>query len=107
MAKGISISPQACLDIEQSVDYLNRENEEVALKFFDAVRQTFAQVARMSGIGAAYPLQNPRLQGLRKWMVKGFKKYLIFYLDREDTIEIVRVVHATRDLESVLEEETP
>lgn len=59
----------------------------------------------MSGIGAAYPLQNPRLQGLRKWMVKGFKKYLIFYLDREDTIEIVRLVHATRDLESVLEEE--
>jgi toxin ParE1/3/4 len=49
-------------------------------RFFDAVRQTCAKLAQMSGMGRPYPVTNPRLEGLRKWSVKGFDKHLIFYL---------------------------
>jgi hypothetical protein len=44
---------------------------------------------RFSGMGSLYAVDNSSLQGLRKWAVKGFKKYLIFYLDQEDFITIV------------------
>ena len=75
------------------------------MQFFDAVRQTFAKLAQMSGMGRLYPLTNPRLEGLRKWSVKGFEKHLIFYLSFDDYIEIVRILHAARDIEAILEQE--
>lgn len=55
--------------------------------------------------GSIYEVKNPRLVGLRKWSVKGFNKHLIFYLDRNDCIEIVRIIHAARDVLQVLAEE--
>ncbi|WP_199348910.1 type II toxin-antitoxin system RelE/ParE family toxin [Microcoleus sp. FACHB-SPT15] len=40
---------------------------------------------------------------MRKWSVKGFEKHLIFYLSFDDYIEIVRILHAARDIEAILE----
>ncbi len=42
--------------------------------------ETFAKLALMPEMGRPYLLTNPRLEGLRKWSVKGFEKHLIFYL---------------------------
>ncbi|NJL65689.1 MAG: type II toxin-antitoxin system RelE/ParE family toxin [Oscillatoriales cyanobacterium RU_3_3] len=39
---------------------------------------------------------------IRKWSVKNFKKYLIFYRYDDDIIEILRVIHATRDFAPLL-----
>jgi toxin ParE1/3/4 len=102
MTKSIVITPKASADVDEHFAYLAAENLQVALLFFDSVRQTFAQIARMPGIGSSYPVENPRFQGLRKWSVKGFKQYLIFYLEHDESIEIVRVIHAKRDLERIL-----
>ena len=49
------------------------------------------------------PVTNPCLEGLRKWSVKGFEKHLIFYLSVDNYIEIVRILHAARDIEAILE----
>ena len=105
MTRGIVITPKASLDIDQHFAYIAQENPDTALQFFDSARQTFAQLARMPGMGNVYQLENPRLQGLRRWAVKGFKKYLIFYFEREDCIEIARVLYAGRDIERILEQE--
>ena len=43
-------------------------------------------MAQTPQIGSLYPLANSRLQGLRKWKVKGFDKYLIFYLIEDDLL---------------------
>ncbi|WP_083468751.1 type II toxin-antitoxin system RelE/ParE family toxin [Nostoc piscinale] len=80
MAKRIVITPKASLDIDECFAYIAQENPETALIFFDSIRETFAQLARMPGMGSSYPLDNLRLHGLRKWVVKGFKRYLIFLL---------------------------
>lgn len=56
----------------------------------------------MPGMESLYPVENPRLQGLRKWAVKDFKKYLIFYFERDDAIEIVRILYAALDISSIL-----
>ena len=42
-------------------------------------------------------LLNPQLVGLRKWQVKDFEKFLIFYLPRSDGVSIVRVLHSAQD----------
>lgn len=104
MTKRIVIRPKASQDLDENFAYIAQNNPDAALRFFDAARQTFARLAQMSGMGSLYPVQNPRLQGLRKWPVRGFENYLIFYLSFDDFIEVVRILHAARDLEEVLSE---
>ncbi len=105
MTRRVVITPKASLDIDEHFAYIALANPDAALRFFDSVRQTFAQLARMPGIGNLYELENPRLQRLRRWAVKGFKKYLIFYFEQEDCIEIARVLYAGQDIERILAQE--
>lgn len=37
--------------------------------------------------------------------VKGFKKYLIFYFEQDESINIVRILYAGQDIENILEKE--
>jgi len=105
MTKRIIIRPKASQDLDDHFSYLAENNLEAALQFFDSARSTIAKLARMPGIGSPYAVENPRLQGLRKWGVKEFRKYLIFYFERDDAIEVVRILYATQDINSILESE--
>ena len=42
MTKGIVITPRASLDIDEQFIYIARENADVAMRFFDAARETFS-----------------------------------------------------------------
>jgi toxin ParE1/3/4 len=109
----IFVTPLASIDIEDIVAYLSISNSDVALDFFDAVRITFADLARNPNIGVAYNSRDPALQNLRRWPVKGFDSYLIFYINASDSfgerfgqrLEIVRVLHGKRDLEFALNQQ--
>ena len=105
MTKRITIRPRASQDLDDHFAYIAENNFEAALQFFDSARQTIAQIARMPGIGSFYPIENPRLQGLQKWAVKDFRKHLIFYYERDDAIEVVRILYARRDIDSILDGE--
>jgi len=101
----IIIAPPARADINRHYEYLYELNPDSALKFFDATRTTIAAIARNPEIGRNYPIDNPRLQDLRKWQVSGFNKYLIFYRIQKTAIEILRIIHGTQNLERILNEE--
>jgi toxin ParE1/3/4 len=57
----------------------------------------------MPNIGEPWFSRNTRLAGLRVSRVEGFKAHLIFYLSSDVGIEIIRVLHASRDLGSILD----
>lgn len=105
MSKRIILRPKANQDLDDHFAYIAENNLDVALQFFDCARSTIAQLARTPRIGRLYAVENARLQGLRKWAVKDFRKYLIFYFDRDDAIEVVRILYATQDIASILEGE--
>ena len=105
MTKKILITPKASQDIDDHFAYIHQNNIDSALRFFDAVRETLAKLAKMSAVGRLYPVNNQRLEGLRRWQVKGFENYLIFYLTSEGSIKIVRILHAARDIEEILKDE--
>ncbi len=52
--------------------------------------------------GTPYRTKKAKLQGLRRLAVPGFKNYLIFYYDPPTYVEVVRVLHAARDLPMLL-----
>ncbi|HEX9867839.1 MAG TPA: type II toxin-antitoxin system RelE/ParE family toxin [Candidatus Tectomicrobia bacterium] len=93
------------LDLTEHVTYLARDRPSAALRFIDAVERAFERLAAMPEIGPVHQFRNPRLRGIRMWPVPDFRNYLIFYRIAADEIQILRVLHAARDLESALEEE--
>ena len=102
MTRQIFITPKANEDLDNYFAYIAENNPNAALRFFDAARQTFANLARIPGMGNPYSMRNLRLQGLRKRAIAGFENYLIFY-HNDERIDILRVFHAARDIKSILE----
>ena len=84
--------------LEHFVALGERAGEATALRFLQAAEDTFAELAAMPGMGRTEDFANPRLTGMRRWRVRGFDNYLIFYQPLSQGIEVLRVVYGTRDL---------
>jgi toxin ParE1/3/4 len=97
------LKPKADLDVEVHADYLaNHAGLEVALRFLSSCDQTFALLAKQPNIGWHSRLRHAALHGVRIFRVSGFETMLILYRPLADGVEILRVVHGSRDLEALL-----
>ena len=98
----VSQRPRARLDLLEQFVYLGeRSSVEVAERYFAAVEETCVQLITHPQSGASYESGIDKLAGLRRVPVKGFEKYLLFYIPRIDGIDVVRVLHSARDIESI------
>jgi len=102
--RSISLSPQADRDIDELFSYLAQDSLDAAVRFLTGVQEAFELLSAMPEIGSLQHFDNPALRGLRAWPVKDFEKHLIFYRVTPRRIEIIRVLHASRDLEDLFEE---
>jgi toxin ParE1/3/4 len=106
MTPRVRVLPAADRDIDGQAAYLLHEASlETALRFYDATAATFEKLAPMPGMGQRRETSNLLLAGLRVWRVDGFPNHLIFYRPIEGGIEIIRILHAARDIDAVLESE--
>ncbi len=101
----IIVSPEARTDLNHHYDVIAQRNQSAALQLFDAARQTFADLARFPRSGSLSPYHPDPNQEIRRWAVKGFRKYLIFYRVSTDSIEIIRIFHAAQNIERLLNPE--
>ena len=83
--------------VEHFVYLAENASLDTAERFFAHVEASFDDLARQPMMGAPLTLKSPELAGLRKWRVKDFDNYLIFYVPRPDGVSIVRVLYATQD----------
>jgi toxin ParE1/3/4 len=95
---------QAERDLEECFVFLGERDLDTGLDFLFAAEQTFEQLAQMPFLGSPREFRSTRLRGLRQWHIKGYEQYLIFYRPTEVGIEVLRVLHSRRDIETVLEE---
>ena len=98
----IIISPEARADLTAHYDTIAQHSQPAALKFFDAARQTFADLGRFPRSGSLSPYHPDPNQEVRRWAVKGFRKYLIFYRVSTDSIEVIRIFHGSQNIERLL-----
>ena len=94
-------SPEADRDLEEIAESLARKSPRAALRFLDAAEAAFASLAAMPEMGSQYETTNPRLVGLRVWVISGFPNHLLFYRPAAQGIEVVRVLHGRRDLDNL------
>ena len=78
---------------------------ETARRFREAVEQTYADLARMPGMGISGKGGEGKHAGVRLWRVRRFKEYLIAYLPYREGVAIERLIHAKQDYRRVLGQE--
>jgi toxin ParE1/3/4 len=97
------IRPRADRDLDdQAYFYATAENPELGHRFLVAAHDTFTLLATQPNMGWHSRLKVRGLESLRVFRVKGFEKILVLYLPRLDGVEILRVVHGSRNLQALL-----
>ena len=87
-------------DVEAAVDYYAHEaGARTALGFIDALQSAYKAIADRPALGSPRHARELSLPGLRSRALKGFP-YLIFYVERENQIDVWRVLHSHRDIPS-------
>lgn len=102
MSYFLTVRPIADQDIDEIASVLADDNLSVGLRFYDSVQKTFRKIASNPQHYAVLQLEHPRLQGIRKCSVIGFRNHLIFFRVERDRVDVIRVLHGARDLSVVL-----
>lgn len=75
----------------------------VADRFLRSAESRFRRLADMPGIGTRYDLDNPLVGELRFLpLTARFRQYIVLYRPVAAGIEIVRVLHGARDIQTIL-----
>ena len=92
------------LPLVQHLEYI-AEREPNAIRFQEAVRQAFEQIAMHPYSGPCHNAVKPAAFGLRVKLVPRFRSYRVFYrVLGARSVEVVRILHTARDLPQVLQE---
>jgi toxin ParE1/3/4 len=97
-----TVRPRAWRDITEHLTYLQeRGDSEVAERLLEAFQVTFSELAKMPRMGSPCFFKSQPVRALRRWPINGFENWLVFYLPKRHGVEIVRVLHGSRDLEAI------
>jgi toxin ParE1/3/4 len=107
MTGRVSTRPAADEDLIRSYVRIAGRDIEAADRFLDAVRACFERLASLPRSGSPRRLRAPELAGIRMGRVDGFPRYLIFYFALDDGIDVVRVLHSSQDIDTILDEDAP
>lgn len=85
-------------DAEAAVDYYSREaGLAVALDFIDALQAAYGFISDRPSAGSPRYSFELAIPGLRSRRLKGFP-YLVFYVERDDSVDVWRLLHARSDI---------
>jgi toxin ParE1/3/4 len=99
-----TVRPLAWREINAQLDYFEEQaGLETAERFLGLLISTFEELSQMPNVGVLCGFRKLAARRLRRWPVKGFENWLIFYQPRRDGVEIVHVMHGARDIESLLD----
>jgi toxin ParE1/3/4 len=93
----LRISPRASSDLIEIWSYIADDSVANADAFIDKLCVTIQSLARQPGSGRHREELAPGIQSFP------FGRYIIFYRVVTNAIEIVRVLHGARDIESIFE----
>lgn len=77
--------------------YLQGAGATVALGFIDALEAAYRHIGRHPNAGSKRYAYELDLLGLQAWPLKRFP-FLVFFVEREDHIDVWRVLQGERDI---------
>jgi toxin ParE1/3/4 len=96
----LALRPRALTDLAEIWAYIAEDSPDRAEAFVGLLDNKFQALSRRPGLGRRRPELNSDIRSL----VVG--RYVVFYLPLSRGIEVVRVLHGSRDVESIFEDES-
>ncbi len=97
-SKPVVIRDRVRADVSAAINYYAEQaGNDVALKFIDALQSAYRAIASRPATGSPFHGHELGIPGLRTQRLKPYP-YLIFYIERDDHIDVWRVLHAQRDI---------
>lgn len=104
MPKPVVPRARAEQDVEGAIDYyLSGNAPEAALGFIDALERAYSHIGRHPATGSTRYAHELNLPGLRFWPLQKYP-HLVFYIERNDHVDVWRVLHGQRDIPSWMQE---
>jgi toxin ParE1/3/4 len=97
----VVVRPRALDDLAEIWAYIADDSSDQADAFVDLVDNKFQALSRRPRLGRRRPELSPDID-IRSLAVG---RYVVFYLPLSHGIEVVRVLHGSRDIESIFENE--
>jgi len=91
----IVLTPRANADLGEIWIFIAADNPAQADNFIDLIDEKFQNLTRQPGLGRR---REELVAGLRSFPVG---RYVIFYLQVQDCLQIARILHGARDLDAV------
>lgn len=85
-------------DIEEIFVFFGTEDLDAGLRFLNAIEESFSHISSFPSSAPIKELGIGVMQRFRMFPVKGFRNFLIFYRESNDSVEVVRVLHGARDI---------
>jgi toxin ParE1/3/4 len=95
----VVVRPRALADLAEIWAFIADDSPDQADAFVDLVDSKFQALSRRPGLGR----RRPELSSDIRSFAVG--RYVVFYLPLYRGIEVVRVLHGARDMESIFENE--
>jgi toxin ParE1/3/4 len=85
-------------DVDEAIEYyLSEDAAQAALGFIDALEKAYAHIGRYPDAGSNRYAHELNLPSLRSCSLKRYP-HLVFYVERDDHIDVWRVLHEQRDI---------
>lgn len=99
----LRVRPAADRDLDAALAFLLREGAPgAALQLLEEFEAALARIAGRPAIGS--PRYAHLLPALRFWKLRRHE-YLVFYVIQPDVIDVLRILHAKRDIPAALGED--
>ena len=100
--KSVVARARANQDVEEAIAYyLAEDAAPAALGFINALERAYAHVGRLPHAGSPRYAHELDIPGLRSWPLRRYP-HVVFYVERDEHIDVWRVLHAQRDLPASL-----
>ena len=90
-------SPKAACDLDAAFNYIVADNPDAAARVRRTILNTADFLAQHRELGRRIRNAAERHAQIRWFVVPAFRNYLIFYQPFDETIMVVRVLHAAQD----------
>ncbi len=97
----VVILPQADRELDDCANFIGRSSRSAGRRFYSAAQRTFELLATFPELESPWPVNRPDLAGVRVKPVQRYRNYLIFYRPIAGGIEVLHVVHGSRDLDQL------
>jgi len=89
--------PQFLVDLAEELNWLNQKaGSQVAERWYESVCTSIEQLRKQPGLGRLRRDLKP--EGIRSWRVKGFARWLLFYVERPEGLVFLRLRQGTMNL---------